>query len=370
LTCIALSGYYGFYNAGDEAILEVIIGILRRHLPEVELVVFSADPGHTRRTYGVEAVSRTHLPSIVRTLRRADLLISGGGGLLQDTTSFRSVAYYLGIIKLTMLMGKKVAVFAQGMGPLHHPFARQWVKRVLARVDLVSVRDPQSARFLTELGLKREIRVTADPVFSLTPPSQEEIEAFWRAKGTWKGNKQPLVGLALRPFPRETSYGAEVLETIAKACLYLEEKHNARLVFIPCHRQKDLPLARQIASGLARQSMIIGSDLSTREFICLMGGLDLLVGMRLHALIFAAVSGLSFLALPYDPKINAFLSRIGKEPLPPLQELTLDQLRRDLDIALSPKERKEEELGDKIRELKNEAEKAVLDLLALISRSR
>ncbi|MGI5882936.1 MAG: polysaccharide pyruvyl transferase family protein, partial [Dethiobacteria bacterium] len=95
MTCIALSGYYGFYNTGDEAILEAIIGIVRRRLPGAELVVFSADPDHTRQEYGVESVSRTCLFSIFRTLHRADLLISGGGGLLQDVTSLRSVAYYL-----------------------------------------------------------------------------------------------------------------------------------------------------------------------------------------------------------------------------------------------------------------------------------
>ncbi len=368
MTCIALSGYYGFYNTGDEAILEVIIDFLQRQLPGVEVVVFSADPGHTRRTYGVEAVSRTHMSSIVRTLRRADLLISGGGGLFQDITSFRSVVYYLGIIELAMLMDKKVAVFAQGMGPLHHRMAMKWVKRVLDRVDLVSVRDPFSARFLEELGVKREVRVTADPVFSLTPASQEEIKAFWRTQGIWKEQKQLQVGIALRPFLHVTPFGVDILETIIKACIYLEEEYGARLIFLPYHLQKDLPLARQVASRLSRQSLIMDRTLSAREVMCLIGGLDLLVGMRLHALIFAAVSGIPFVALPYDPKINAFLSRMGKETPAPLQELTLDRLKQELNEILSQQKRAGgEEPGKKICGLKSEVQRALQELLALVS---
>lgn len=371
MTCIALSGYYGFYNTGDEAILEVIIEFLQRQLPGVEVVVFSADPGHTRRTYGVEAVSRTHLSSIVRTLRRADLLISGGGGLLQDITSFRSVAYYLGIIELAMMMGKKVAIFAQGMGPLHHHLAMKWVKRVVDRVDVVSVRDPFSARFLEELGVKREVRVTADPVFSLDPASQEEIEAFWRVQGIWKEQKQLQVGIALRPFLHVTTPGTDLLETIIEACIYLEKEYGARLIILPYHLQKDLPLARQVASRLSRQSLIIDRALSAREVMCLIGGLDLLVGMRLHALIFAAVSGIPFVALPYDPKINAFLFRLGKEAPAPLQELTPDRLKGELDEILSQQKRGDREgQGKKIGELKNEVQRALQELFALVSGAR
>jgi polysaccharide pyruvyl transferase CsaB len=368
LTCIALSGYYGFYNTGDEAILEAIIGIVRRRLPGAELVVFSADPDHTRQEYGVESVSRTCLFSIFRTLHRADLLISGGGGLLQDVTSLRSVAYYLGMIELAFFMGKKVAVFAQGMGPLHHPLARRWVKRVLNKVDLISVRDPLSAAFLEELGVGREIRVAADPVFTLSPASPQEIETFWaRHKMANAGRQQPHIGIALRFFPREQDSGEEIFEMLTRACIYLVQRYNARLVFLPYHLSRDLPLARQIASGLSQQSLVIDCPLSNKENMCLVGGLDMLVGMRLHALIFAAVSGIPFLALPYDPKVNAFLGRLGKNPLPPLQEMTLERLKKDLDIVLAEgKKNFTIGLRAKIRELEGEVEKAAGELLSLV----
>ena len=368
LVCVTLSGYYGFCNIGDEAILEVIIGILRRQIPDVEIVVLSGNPVHTSGVYGVKAVSRTHLPSIIRSIRRSDLLISGGGGLLQDITSFRSAAYYLGIIEAALFMRKKVAVFAQGVGPLRHPLTLRWVKRTLNRVDLISVRDSLSAGLLAELGIKKNVRIAADPVFSLRPPLEEEIVSFWKTEGIETGKKLLQVGVALRPFPQGRHPGAEVFEIITRACLYLEKEYGARIIFLPYHLEKDLPLAREISSRLSRQNVIIDRALSAREVISLIGGLDLLLGMRLHALIFAAINGVSFVALPYDPKINAFLSTLGKKSLPSLEKLTIEQLIADLDLALSEKGRKDKsELAQKLAVLQEEVEKSALDLLALIT---
>ena len=397
MACIAISGYYGFYNTGDEAILEVIISILRRRIPGAEIVVFSADPDHTSKAYGVESVSRTHLPSVMRTLKRADLLISGGGGLLQDITSFRSVAYYLGIMEVALCMGKKVAVFAQGMGPLRHPLALRWVKRVLNRVDLVSVRDSLSASFLGELGIKNNVRITADPVFSLKPASREEIEAFWKKEelamriqasrtapqaGDLESKaqasalqtqtlaeKKPLqIGVALRPFPHKTYSGAEIFDIITEACLYLEREYDASFIFLPYQLKKDLPISREIAARLSRPSVVIERALTVREVISLIGGLDLLLGMRLHALIFSAISGVSFIPLPYDPKINAFLSRLEKDLLPSLEDLTLDQLIFHIEMALSEKGLAEKvELASRIEKLRDEVERSALELVALVS---
>lgn len=364
MTVIALSGYYGFHNIGDEAILEAVVNALRYQRPDVKLVVFSADPRHTRRAYGVEAVSRTNLPAIIRVLRKADLLISGGGGLLQDATGPRSIPYYLGIIRLAMLLRTRVAVYAQGLGPLRSGWSRFLVKKVLSGVDWLSVRDQASARLLADLGVKREITVTADPVFFLDPVPREAVESFWKAYGVKRPGKELLVGFALRPYPGETSFDERLLEVVNDGCRFLEREYNAQLVFLPYHLKKDLPLARALASRSSR-GIIIEESLSSRDILRLMGGLDLLIGMRLHALIFASICGVPFAALPYDPKVDAFLQYIGKPGLP-LQSLNLSQLQKGIHTALEEGDEYKKNLRIKIDGQKREVQEAAQKILSLL----
>ena len=365
MTVIALSGYYGFYNIGDEAILEAIVKVLRYHRPDIELIVFSADPRHTRRTYGVEAVSRTNLPAIIRVLRRADLLISGGGGLLQDATGPRSIPYYLGIIKLAMLLRTKVAVYAQGLGPLRSGWSRFCVQKVLSGVDWLSVRDPASARLLAELGVERDVTVTADPVFFLDPAPQKEIEAFWKAYGIKRPGKELLVGLALRPYPGETLFDKKLLEIFSTGCRFLEKEYKARLIFLPYHLKKDLPLARDLASRSSTRGIVIEESLSSRNVFRVMGGLDLLIGMRLHALIFASICGVPFIALPYDPKVNAFLRHVEKPGLS-LESLNSAQLLESIKSALDEGDEAGADLRIKINARKREVQEAAQKILSLL----
>ena len=114
---ILISGYYGFDNIGDESILRTLVTSLRERIPNCSLTVLSHDPAATREKYGVEAVERMSPLAIARAVRRCDMLISGGGSLLQDVTSSKSLHYYLAIIRFAQLLGKKVLIYSQGIGP-------------------------------------------------------------------------------------------------------------------------------------------------------------------------------------------------------------------------------------------------------------
>lgn len=370
MTVIALSGYYGFHNAGDEAILEAIIAAFRRYQPDVKLVVFSADPAFTCKAYQVEAVSRVYLPTLVKTLRSADLLVSGGGGLLQDVTSLRSVPYYLGVMELARLMGTKVAVFAQGVGPLRHYWSRHWVQKVLSRVDFISVRDAASARLLKELGVKKTIEITADPVFSLGPVPQAEVAAFRKAAGLQKTPEELLVGIALRPYPGEKIFDEKLFEIIARGCYYLKKEFGAKLLYLPFQLKKDLPLARALAAGDLSRGVVFEDNLSPGDLLKLVGSLDLLIGMRLHALVFAALCGVPFVALPYDPKVNAFLENMGEEAAFPLQELTLQQLLGSFKNALFKGRKREENRQLNLKRQRQKVEETVEKLFLLAQKSK
>ena len=126
---ILLSGYYGFGNAGDEAVLAAILASLRREMPDVESAVLSVDPAATTRLHGVAAFHRARPREVLAALRQCDLFVSGGGSLLQDVTSLSSLLFYLAQIRFARMLGRRVMVYAQGIGPLLRPATRMRVPR-------------------------------------------------------------------------------------------------------------------------------------------------------------------------------------------------------------------------------------------------
>jgi len=168
---ILISGYYGFNNIGDESILRTVIDNLREKLGDVGITVLSHDPAQTSEKYGVQAAPRMELKAIFRCVRRCDLLLSGGGSLLQDATSGRSILYYLFILALAQLMGKKTFIYSQGIGPITSRRNRRLTSMILRRASGIVVRDEKSRALLLEIGVPEElIHVTADPVIRVKKP--------------------------------------------------------------------------------------------------------------------------------------------------------------------------------------------------------
>lgn len=168
---IVISGYYGFNNAGDEAMLSAIIQSLRSTFDTPEITVISGSPAKTSWIFDVKAIPRFGMLPIIKSIFRSDLIISGGGSLLQDVTSWKSMIYYLSIITLGVLFRKRVFLYSQGIGPVRYRVIRIVLKHVLNHVDVITVRDKESKGFLERLGVKRRIYTTADAVLSLHPRS-------------------------------------------------------------------------------------------------------------------------------------------------------------------------------------------------------
>ena len=164
---IVLSGYYGFDNVGDEAILLSIITALRKSQPDVVLTVLSNNPEKTAKTYDVQAVNRWQLKEISRVLKKADGFISGGGSLLQDQTGMKTIPYYCIIMRIAKFHKTPVFVYAQGMGPINHPLSRMITKSTLNKVAKITLRDEASKKLLEEIGVKGAMKLVPDPVMGL-----------------------------------------------------------------------------------------------------------------------------------------------------------------------------------------------------------
>ncbi|MGE5590881.1 MAG: polysaccharide pyruvyl transferase CsaB [Bacillota bacterium] len=304
---IVISGYVGFGNVGDEAILTATVRELRSVLPDVELVVLSANPAATSRQHGVASVHRLHpLPALLRS----DLLLFGGGGLLQDYTSQRSLLYYLGIITTARLLGKRTMVYANSIGPVLRPSSARLVRLVLNGVDAITVRDRASADELSRLGVSGPpVAVTADPALLLPAVDEDQGRAFCRAQGI-DPDRGPVVAISIRPW-RTQGY----VEGVARLADHLAQAHGAQVVFFPVQPGQDGPVLRQTASLMEEPSRVLSEDIGLQGVLSLLSVASLAVGMRLHALIFSLVQATPAMGIIYDPKVEHFLTDTGMPSL-------------------------------------------------------
>lgn len=298
---VLLSGYYGFANAGDEAVLAGLVLSLRVAVPGVEITVLSLSPQETARTHGVRAVHRGRAGALLSALARTDLLLSGGGSLLQDVTSAHGIFYYLGVVRLAQMLGKRTMFGAQGLGPLTRARSRRLVAQVSNRLDAVTVRDPASADLLRAIGVSRPaIEVVADPALLLGPETPSSHSGTSFHSGTY--------GVALRPWHGQETLAARLADACRAAL------PQAAAVVFPMQPQTDTAVGEQFASLCTphEQARIVSPLPGLGALVQAIGGCEMMVGMRLHALILAAAAGVPSVALSYDPKVAAFMAQSGQ----------------------------------------------------------
>lgn len=313
---IVISGYYGFDNLGDEAILAGIISLLKKNNRELKITVLSANPAKTKSLYGVEAVSRNSLINILALLAEADLFLSGGGSLLQDITGSFSVPYYLSLAWLAKLQGTKVVYYAQGAGPLTKKWSRKLTAITLNRFNLLGARDQKTKNLLKKIGVKKEIKLTVDPVFALYDPlavKRQKIKA------------KVEVGISVRP------WSVDYLDQLAAALNNFAAAKNIKYILFPMHKGADEEISQKLKAKLEAETEVI--DLAVKPKLALQSfsQLDLFVGVRLHSLIFALLNQLPLVALSYDPKIEGLAADLDYLPLIKLEDLEAEKLRAALE---------------------------------------
>lgn len=319
---IAVSGYYGCGNTGDEAVLAGILESFAQcgYVGRVEFTVFSANPAATEQQHSVKAVDRMNLRLLRQTLIESNLLLSGGGSLLQDATSLRSLLYYLWVVRLASACGTPVMFYAQGIGPLRRRLSRVLVRMVANRVQFISVRDAASAALLQKIGVNRPpIEVTADPSFTLRAEEWAAVEKRLRAAGV--PADRPLLGVALRPrVPgsaigsggRDRKMSTPGITDYAYMIDLLAQKTDAHPVLVTMQPPEDLPLAEQVAKCVRSEVSILREPLAPRAAVGIIGAMTGLVAMRLHALIFGVMGGVPLVALSYDPKVASLMEDLGQ----------------------------------------------------------
>ncbi|MEW6770610.1 MAG: polysaccharide pyruvyl transferase CsaB [Bacillota bacterium] len=356
---VVISGYYGFGNCGDEAMLFAIVTQLSRRIPGLQVVVLSQRPEDTARDFGVRSVSRRDLRLIWRELRDADLFLSGGGSLFQDVTSPRSIFYYAALILLARLRRKKICLYGQGIGPLNHRLSRFLVGRAVRLADLVTLRDETSVEELAALGVSGPMYVTADPVLGLEEGlgGKENGRALLEAAGVGEG---PILAVSLRRWPQ--------LERSLAAVTALADRVAGagwQVVLTPLQRD-DLAVLRLVQKQMRQPAVLLENFQGFRDLMAVTSHFDLCVGMRLHFLIFAAMFAVPAVGLSYDPKVARFMHQVGLPALP-VESVAADDLIQAVDGLLSDLGSVRSRLRERVRELRARAEENA-DLVAALLR--
>lgn len=306
---VAVCGAYGRGNSGDEAILKAILAEIRGADPDIPVTVLSVNPKETAKDARVRAVHTYRVLAFARLVRRCSLYINGGGSLIQDVTSRRSLWFYLYTIWAAKKSGAHVVMYGCGIGPVNRAGSRSLAARVInSCVDVITLREDGSADELAELGVtKPKILLAADPSLLLEAAPAERVDSIMLAAGLETAGR--YICFVLRSWPGFEEHA----DDFVRAAEFAWERCGLRPVFLPINSREDVSPARTVAARLKCPHTVLTDSLSGAETVGLMGRMSVVVSMRLHGLIFAAGHGVPLVGVVYDPKVSGFLKYIGQD---------------------------------------------------------
>lgn len=303
---VVLSGYFGFDNFGDEKVLSIIIETLKAQ--DAQITVFSRNPKKTGAMYGVHCINSFNLPAILKEILFCDVLVSGGGSLLQDATSIQSLFYYLGVIFWGLVFGKKVVLYSQGIGPIRSKSGWLLTKILLKKASLICVRDIESYNKLQKAGV--ESNLCADALWS---KDFEEVE------------KKNRVIIQLRSWHGITKDKIQSMADVIAA-----QFPDLEIKILPLQMSADLNICRKMQQELKLRGVEadLYLNLSNDEIIRVISESKFVIAMRYHACLCAIKSGCRVLAIAYDIKVENIANQANIPLLP------IDLLKRGFSNAL------------------------------------
>ncbi len=317
---VVISGYYGFDNIGDDAMVETFSKYFKEK--DTSLIVMSKNPEKTSKQFGVHAIDRFNILQIISTIKKSDVLISGGGTLLQDVTKLISIWYYLAIIFIGILLKKPVYVLFQGIGPINNRFNIWLTKKILSKVNCIALRDKKAYDEMKKLGIDTtKAFITTDLVFALDVLSKQESKSLIKKYIPDYNESKQYIGVSLRPW--KNVYNEEIFSKVLDR---IKKELNVEIVFFPFHKKQDYLFLKDIQGIMWENSYMIYDDLKPSEIAGMMSLMSANIGVRLHSLVFATITKVPVIGITYDPKIDGFLQELGLKPICEYSKIEEDKI--------------------------------------------
>lgn len=301
---LLIVGYHGFGNCGDDATLLAMVSNIRNMADDVHITALSFAPEFTQTQYNIDAVQRLNISAVIKTIKNCDIVLLGGGSLLQDSTSTRSLVYYLGIITMAKFFKKRVMLYANGFGPVYRKVNQRLTKKVANNIDIITLREKRSKDDMRKLGIvKPPMYVTADAAFTLKAIEKKAAKGLLDVENIPYNND--IIGVSIRHWNRSIDVDSYVI-AVAKACDKFAEDKKI-ILLIPMQFPEDVEISKKVMLKMKQKSYILSKGYSPAEISGIISCCSVILSMRLHALLFAAVERVPMIGIIYDPKVANYL---------------------------------------------------------------
>ena len=353
-----LSGYYGYNNIGDDALLFTVISNITEKKPDVKICLLTKNPGQFHDWLdnyfaNITTKHRYNLLSLRKAIKKSKALVFGGGTLLQDGTSGRSFAYYSYLLKTAQKLGKKTILYANGIGPLNNKKNKIKTEDLMQKMTLATIRDEESYNYLNGLDLlskeKEKIYLTADE--ALTVKDNKYLDAY--KKDFKKFIKGDYIVVSVRKWKyRSADFFGKFSAAIDVIC---RENH-----LIPVYIVMDPGLDKKLSeylSSLNGRAYVANVNGDIEKALSIVRSAEAVISMRLHTLIFAAVFDIPMIGIPYDPKVKSFLNDIfGSDAYTVgLKDFSKEKLTEKFNVLTANKENLKDKINAATEKLREKA---------------
>jgi len=311
---ILISGFYGFGNAGDEAVLEGLLKSLKFSNAE-DITVLTSNLEYTKKHHkSIKYVPR-YSKEALKSLLNCDIFLSGGGSLLQNITSNKSLYYYLFMLDLAKFLRKRTVIYAQGIGPINGKNHLKKVINSIKKCNIISVRDKDSQDILVSNGIPKErVLLTYDPAF-LASKDTEKAEYIL---GKYNLNNKNFIVISLRPY-KDNSW----LKELKKSIEIVYNNLKIPIIALPFLPEEDADISKGI-----KEITTVTEEIDWKTIKGIISKSSMVIGQRFHSLIFAASENIPFITLSYDPKNTSFAKSYKQEQIFQIDNLNSEDLAK------------------------------------------